>query len=126
MGEQRRKWDDGEDNSLPTHPHAHPLRSEIAVELLRFFTVFQSPFVQLASFAVNKCNLLEARVIVTSYNQHVRLLSPEPFGWFAPPKSTRAWSRHCYGIISPTTQSRLSLSAHPWIYSVDRVKRFHS
>ena len=25
------------------------------------------------------------------YNQHVRLLSSEPFGWFAPPKSTRAW-----------------------------------
>ena len=23
------------------------------------------------------------------YNQHVRLLSLEPFGWFAPPKSTR-------------------------------------
>jgi hypothetical protein len=44
-------------------------------------------------------NLLEARVIVTSYNQHVRLLSPEP--WLvAPPKSTRAWEptllwNHC-------------------------------
>ena len=25
------------------------------------------------------------------YNQHVRLLSSEPFGWFAPPKSTRVW-----------------------------------
>ena len=30
-------------------------------------------------------------MIVTTYNQHVRLLSSEPFGWFAPPKSTRAW-----------------------------------
>src|SRR5579864_2319479 len=30
-------------------------------------------------------------MIVTPYNQHVRLLSSEPFGWFAPPKSTRAW-----------------------------------
>jgi len=27
--------------------------------------------------------LLEARVVVTSYNQHVRLLSPEPFGGLA-------------------------------------------
>jgi hypothetical protein len=36
-------------------------------------------------------NLLEARMIVTTYNQHVRLLSSEPFGWFAPPKFTRAW-----------------------------------
>jgi hypothetical protein len=35
--------------------------------------------------------LLEARMIVTTYNQHVRLLSSEPFGWFAPPKFTRAW-----------------------------------
>ena len=39
----------------------------------------------------HKRNLLEARMIVTTYNQHVRLLSSEPFGWFAPPKSTRAW-----------------------------------
>ncbi|MGB8060293.1 MAG: hypothetical protein WCF26_00165, partial [Candidatus Sulfotelmatobacter sp.] len=31
------------------------------------------------------------RMIVTTYNQHVRLLSSEPFGWFAPPKFTRAW-----------------------------------
>jgi hypothetical protein len=30
-------------------------------------------------------------MIVTTYNQHVRLLSSEPFGWFAPPKFTRAW-----------------------------------
>jgi len=34
---------------------------------------------------------LKARVVVTTYNHHVRLLSPEPFGWFAPPKSTRVW-----------------------------------
>src|SRR5205823_14472325 len=25
------------------------------------------------------------------YNQHVRLLSPGPFGWSEPPKFTRAW-----------------------------------
>jgi len=42
-------------------------------------------------FHVHKRNLLKARMIVTPYNQHVRLLSSEPFGWFAPPKSTRAW-----------------------------------
>ena len=35
------------------------------------------------------------------YNQHVRLLSPEPFGWFAPPKSTRPMGADIvYGIIS--------------------------
>jgi hypothetical protein len=42
-------------------------------------------------FLCPPCNLLKARMIVTTYNQHVRLLSSEPFGWFAPPKSTRAW-----------------------------------
>jgi hypothetical protein len=30
-------------------------------------------------------------MIVTAHNQHIWLLSSEPFGWFAPPKSTRAW-----------------------------------
>src|SRR2546422_5708227 len=30
-------------------------------------------------------------VVITTYNQHVRLLSSEPFGWLTPPKSTRAW-----------------------------------
>src|SRR5579864_5508962 len=49
----------------------------------------QSPFTQLTALGVHKSNLLEARMIVTPYNQHVRLLSSEPFGWFAPPKSTR-------------------------------------
>jgi hypothetical protein len=30
-------------------------------------------------------------MIVTTYNQHARLLSSKPFGCFAPPKFTRAW-----------------------------------
>jgi hypothetical protein len=30
-------------------------------------------------------------MIIKTYNQHVRLFSSEPFGWFAPPKFTRAW-----------------------------------
>jgi hypothetical protein len=39
-------------------------------------------------------------VIITTYNQPVRLLSSEPFGWFASPKFTRAWEptllwNHC-------------------------------
>ena len=35
------------------------------------------------------------------YNDHVRLLSPEPF-WlaFAPPTLLGPRSRHCYGIIT--------------------------
>src|SRR5580700_4919773 len=72
-----------------THSHTPPL--ERAVKLLGFFAVSQPPLPELTCFCVHKCNLLEARMIVTTYNQHVRLLSSEPFGWFAPPKFTRAW-----------------------------------
>ncbi len=75
--------------SIPTRTLSSLL--ELAVELLGFFAVSQPPFAALTCFRVHKCNLLEARMIVTTYNQHVRLLSSEPFGWFAPPKSTRAW-----------------------------------
>jgi len=28
-------------------------------------------------------------VVICSYNDHVRLLPPGPFGWLAPPKFTR-------------------------------------
>src|SRR6516165_8892827 len=39
----------------------------------------QFAFLQFPCFCIYVCNLLEARVIVTTYNQHVRLLSPEPW-----------------------------------------------
>ena len=42
-------------------------------------------------FRIQTCNLLKARVVVRTGNHHARLLSPEPFGWLVPPKSTRAW-----------------------------------
>src|SRR5438309_2957235 len=35
--------------------------------------------VEATSFRIDKRNLLEARVIFTTYNDHVRLLSPEPW-----------------------------------------------
>src|SRR6266581_3608911 len=75
------------------HAHSYSQTSllELAVELLGFFAVHQPPFAAFAGFCVHECNLLEARMIVTTYNQHVRLLSSEPFGWFAPPKFTRTW-----------------------------------
>src|SRR5512143_2527818 len=73
------------------HPHLHVLLSELAVELFGVFAMNQASFAEFTGFRVHKSNLLEARMIVTPYNQHVRLLSSEPFGWFAPPKSTRAW-----------------------------------
>src|ERR1039457_5161435 len=83
------------------HPHAHlhSQRREIAVELLRLFAVLQSLLPALASVGIHKRNLLEARMVVTTYNPHVRLLSPGP--WLV--GTTKAYSglrsRHCYGII---------------------------
>jgi hypothetical protein len=72
------------------HPHTHAPRFERAVKLLGFFAVSQPPFAALSGFCIHRSNLLKARMIVTTYNQHVRILSSEPLGWFAPPKSTRA------------------------------------
>jgi hypothetical protein len=68
---------------MPTgfHPHAHlrSLSREIAVELLRFLAVLKSPFLQFSRIGIHKRNLLEARMVVTPYNPHVRLLSPGPW-----------------------------------------------
>src|SRR5450432_3037327 len=65
--------------SARLHPHAnlHSLGTEITVVLLRFFAVLQSPLLQFPSLGIYKSDLLEARVIITTYNHHVRLLSPE-------------------------------------------------
>ena len=38
----------------------------------------QSPFAQFTAIRIHKRNLLHARMIITTYNQHVRLLSSEP------------------------------------------------
>ena len=65
---------------LHPHPHLQTLLLQLAIELLRFFAVKQPPFAQLARVDIYQCNLLEARMIITTYNQHVRLLSSEPFG----------------------------------------------
>src|SRR6202051_840370 len=74
------------------HPYPHQvLLFQLPIELFGFFAMSQASFAEFTTFRIHECNLLEARMIVTSYNQHVRLLSSEPFGWFAPPKSTRAW-----------------------------------
>jgi hypothetical protein len=48
-------------------------------ELFGFLTLFESPFLQLTGVGIHKRNLLKARVVVTPYNLHVRLRSPEPW-----------------------------------------------
>jgi hypothetical protein len=68
---------------MPTgfHPHARfqSLSRQFAVKLLRLLPVLQSPFLQLPRFGIHERNLLEARMVVTTYNPHVRLLSPGPW-----------------------------------------------
>src|SRR5579864_5966525 len=82
------------------HSHPHALPFEPGVELLGFFTVRQPPLPQLTALSVDKRNLLEPRMIVTAYNQHVRLLSSEPFGGLRFQSLLGPGSRHCYGIIT--------------------------
>src|SRR5215475_2501289 len=61
------------------HSHLHSLPGQIAIKLLRFLAMCQSSLLEFFSFRVQIRNLLGARVIVTSYNQHVRLLSLGPW-----------------------------------------------
>src|SRR5215510_12119884 len=64
--------------SLHPNPHADSLRPQIAIEVVRFsVAVVQSSFTTLTSLFNQKCNLLKARVIIYSYNHHVRLLPSE-------------------------------------------------
>jgi len=72
------------------HTHSHAALAEFVLELLGLFLVSQPCLAEFLRVGVHVRNLLEDRVIITTYNDHVRLLSPEPFGWFALPKSTRA------------------------------------
>src|SRR5580692_3058455 len=81
------------------HMHLHSLGGEIAIKLFRFLTVLQSPFLELPSVGIHKRNLLKARVVVCSYNDHVRLLSPSLLVGFGTTKVYSAdRSRHCHGI----------------------------
>src|SRR4029077_4127618 len=94
------------------HAHPHTLPFEPGVELLGFFAVRQTPFPQLTGLAVNKRNLLETRMIVTAYNQHVRLLSSEPFGGLRFQSLLGPGSRHCYGIITLIERERSLDTGH--------------
>jgi hypothetical protein len=55
------------------------LRREIAVKRFRFLPMLQPPLSQFSGFGIHPCYLLETRVVVTTYNHHVRLLSPGPW-----------------------------------------------
>src|SRR5580765_2648508 len=63
------------------HAYAHFVSGfcPSAIKLLGLFPVLQSSFLDFPRLDIDERNLLEARVIITTYNQHVRLLSPEPW-----------------------------------------------
>src|SRR5580658_3362844 len=64
------------------HPHAHAdcALLQIAIKLLGFsIAVVQSPLAALSRLAIGKRDVLIARVVTHAYNDHVRLLSPEPW-----------------------------------------------
>src|ERR1019366_1266922 len=57
--------------SPPVVPVPLPaLCRQITVELLRFLAVLQSPLLQFPGLGIYKSNLLKARVIIASYNDH--------------------------------------------------------
>src|SRR5262249_15410122 len=81
------------------HSHLHCLRRQLSVKLFRFLAVLQPPFFILSGLGIHKRNLLEARVIIASYNDHCPAPFSEP-SWLvlAPPSLLGPGSRHCYGI----------------------------
>src|SRR5215469_5755184 len=73
---------------LPCKSDTSGSTSTEAVDTCRKPAMLEPSLLELAAIGIHKSNLLEGRVIIASYNQHVRLLSPG-FGWFAPPEPTR-------------------------------------
>ena len=60
--------------------------------------MLQPPFLQLPPPCIHKRNLLEARVVITTYNHHVRLLSPKPRLVGTTQVYLGVGSRLCHGI----------------------------
>ena len=62
------------------HPDADldSLLVEFAVELLGLVGVLKPTFAAFSCPCFDKGDLLEARVVIATYNLHVRLLSPKP------------------------------------------------
>src|SRR5437899_12733446 len=98
---------------MPTgfHPNTHFFSAhlELAVELLRFLAVPQFPLVPFTRVRIDKRNLLEAWVIVTTYNDHVRLLSPEP--WLA--SATKVYS----GMGADIVMESFTIAYRAWSFA---------
>src|SRR2546429_5663652 len=89
------------------NPHFFSAHLELTVELLRFLAVPQFPLVPFTTVRIDKRNLLEARVIVTTYNDHVRLLSPEP--WLA--SATKVYSGVGADIVMESLRSLILIAS---------------
>src|SRR5258705_232427 len=81
-----------------SHPYACPPCLEIAVKLLCFLTVLESTLLELPSVRIHKRNLLKARMVIRSYNDHCSApFSRALAGWHHQSLIGRG-SRHCYAI----------------------------
>src|SRR6266576_4906889 len=81
-----------------SHPYACPPCLEIAVKLLCFLTVLESTLLELPSVRIHKRNLLKARMVIRSYNDHCSApFSRALVAWHHQSLIGRG-SRHCYAI----------------------------
>src|SRR5215467_1341495 len=98
--------------SLHAYPHADSLRFHISIEVARFsVAVVQSSFTTLTSLFNQKCNLLKARVIIYSYNHHVRLLPPERLVVNQSILGSREPTLLCHHLRAPKSTSAVGLMA---------------
>src|SRR6266576_2516735 len=87
---------------MPAGFHSHPYACspclEIAVKLLCFLTVLESTLLELPTVRIHKRNLLKARMVIRSYNDHCSApFSRALAGWHHQSLIGRG-SRHCYAI----------------------------
>src|SRR5690349_2134342 len=75
----------------------------------------ESPLPQFTCVGVHERYLLHARMIVTTYNQHVRLLSSEPLVGLRLQSLLGPGSRHClWESLRSECQKRRKKSACAW------------
>src|SRR6516164_836533 len=93
-------------------PHLDSSLLQFAIKPFGFAVLVQQPsFAILSSLVIDKRDLLETRVIIQSYNQHVRLLPPEfPMGLRPTHRNESAFPRP---IDSKWVNARLS--TEPWL-----------
>src|SRR5215475_8361303 len=84
-----------------SNTYLHLRCRQLTVELFRFLTVPQSPLLQFPGFGIYICDLLKARMVVCSYNDHCSAPFSRAF-WLV--GTTKVYSgpgsRHCHGIIT--------------------------